>query len=156
MNNRKQYYQPMYTVNTQSTFSPASNLPQIQYNIQNDYKKISEGFCKEYYSTYDNNFVQLGSFFKPESKITFLEEEMIGFGNLLQQVQHNYNIHNFHHKIQSIDSQPVGSMTILVTITGEIIVNNNASGNKFTETLILQQDQSNSFYVYHSIMRLME
>lgn len=125
-------------------------------DVQNNFKNIAFDFCKYYYKLLNTDFSKLHELYKPESKFTFLEEEFIGFENLLNKIVYSYNINKFHHDINSIDSQPIGNMTLLITVTGYVGVNNINNNNKFVETFILQKDQNSNFYVYNTIFRHIE
>ena len=118
-----------------------------------NYKKITEEFCKTYYTKYDNNFSELCGMYKPESLFTYLDEEITGFQQFLTRLN-QYNIHKFkHHKIH-VNAQPIGQRSVMLVVTGTISVNDSIYVQKFTETLFLQRDDNNKFFIYHSIFKL--
>ncbi len=136
------------------TFNPntrSNNLVDVKVN----YKRITEEFCRQYYSLYDNNFPGLSQMYKPESCFTYLDEEIQGFSNFVEKLR-QFNIYKFTHQSVNVNSQPVGDRTVLIVVTGKLCVNNSTYEQKFTETIMLQRDDQNRFFIYHTIFKLVE
>lgn len=132
-------------------FISNNSLTDIRYN----YKKVAEEFCKEYYTRYDNNFLSLGEFFKSNSLITFMDEELTGFQNLCDRLRIS-NINSFRHIKFHVNAQPVGDDSVLLVVKGTISVNGNLSINNFTETVLIRRDSFNRFFVENAIFKLTE
>jgi hypothetical protein len=124
-------------------------------DVKTNYKRITEEFCRYYINMYDNNFQNLANMYKTDSLFTYTDDEIIGFNNLVEKIR-QYNIYKFTHSTVNVNSQPVGDRTLLVTLTGKISVNNSVIEQKFSETLLLQRDDHNRFYIYHTIFKLIE
>ena len=152
---------------------PSQNQPQYHQQVHQTvatvpvvdcrqlYKQIGIEFCKSYYTAYDTNYQSLVYIFKPDSIFTFLEEEIVGFNNLHARVTGHYAVQKFTHDIKTIDSQPLGGKTMLITVTGLLRINDDISPNNpyqpFLESFILQKDDtSQTFYVHNNIFRLLQ
>lgn len=124
------------------------------------YKQLGAEFCKNYYTAYDTNYQSLVYMFKPESIFTFLDDEIVGFNNVYTKVINHYGIQKFTHEIKTIDSQPVGSKTILISVFGLVRVNDHITPTNpfqpFSELFFLQRDDATqSYYVYNNIFKLL-
>lgn len=125
------------------------------------YKEIGTEFCKNYYTAYDTNYQSLIYMFKPESLFTFLGEEMIGFNNVYARVTGHYAVQKFTHDIKAVDSQPVGTKTILITVSGLVRINDHIAPTNpfqpFVETFVLQKDDATqTFYIFNNVFRLLQ
>ena len=60
-------------------------------NTQSDYKQITEQFCNDYYSNFDNNFSSLYKYYKDTSLITFMDQEFTGFNQLINFLNSQFN-----------------------------------------------------------------
>ena len=134
------------------------NIKPIQQNLTNvreNYRKITEEFCKTYYSIYDNDFLKLENIYKPESIFTYLDEEFVGFQSVSERIK-QYNIWKFKHGNININAQPIGQKSLLINITGLISVNNSMIEQRFVETILLQRDNDDIFYIYHTMFKVIE
>ena len=126
-------------------------------NVGSLYKSIAQEFCNKYYTTYDTNYQNLIHFYKPESFITYQQVEVSGFNNLYQLFVNN-NMTKFTHSIISIDAQPMGVKTVMITVLGTVKINDyllNSKSNSFSESFILQKDDlTQTFYIYNHICRI--
>ncbi len=68
-----------------------NNYPDIK-----DFRLIAEEFSKYYYTTYDNNFLELSNLCIPNTLFTYLDTELIGFYKLLEIIRYD-NIFRFYH-----------------------------------------------------------
>jgi len=125
-------------------------------DVKANYKQITENFIKFYYSLYDTDFLKMGQLYKPDACFTFLDEEMIGFNNLVDKLK-QYNITKFTHHSVHVNSQPVGDRTLMLMVSGRLSVNSSPyAENKFMETILLQRDDQNKFFVHHTMFKLVE
>lgn len=125
-------------------------------NVMHAYRKITEEFVKYYYTTYDNNFINLGGTIKRDTKITYMDEEMIGFNKLCERLS-QYNIRSFKHYNMHVISQPLNAKSIIMTVTGEMTANESIYRKKFIETIVIQRAKNNNnFNITNLIFRLIE
>ena len=127
----------------------------VLIDVQENYRKIAEEFCKYYYTNYDSNFMELKDIYSDNSCFTYLDEEIIGFNSLVSKLG-IMNIHKFDHKSINVNAQPVGKTSLLILTTGTISVNNSIHVNKFSESILLQRNNDNKFVVYNTIFKLTE
>lgn len=117
-------------------------------------------FCKYYYDVYDNNFYNLASLYKADSKFTYLDKKILGFNNLHDYIVNGCHIKHFRHKIKNCDVQPLGKNTMLILITGQIKgyknKNDNPKPHNFIETMVIQRKNTNSnFFIQNTIFKFM-
>lgn len=128
-----------------------TTLPDMRVN----YKVIAEDLCKNYYNLYDNNFGQLSSLYTLETIFSFLDEELVGFTNFSERIR-QYNIYKFTHHTVNVNSQPVGSYALLLTVTGKVSVNNSIYQQNYVETLLLQMDEYGRMFITNNTFKLFE
>jgi len=128
----------------------------IGYDVATNYKYIGENLVEQYISIYDSmDYRQLDSCFHPNAKITFIEEEMVGFNAMLNTAYYNHGIVKFDHQINSIDTQPLGDTTVMIMITGLIAVNSNfVDVRHFSEVILVNRQSSGAYVIINSILRL--
>ena len=106
------------------------------YNINayNDarlqYLKIGREFAKQYYSTYDNNFDNLGKYFGNNCCITYVDEKFSNFEDLKKRVNEQF-IYKFYHQNLNCNCQPDGPNRIILTVDGNININYKNYNHKF-------------------------
>lgn len=129
------------------------------HDVRQNYKEFGNQFCQEYYQRCDSNFQSLVYLYKPESLFTYLDNECIGFNNLHSLWVNQYGISNFKHDIKTVSAQPLGTLSLLITVTGMIGTNSNMPGNQnmfpFVETFLLQKDTNNQFFIYNNIFKIL-
>lgn len=130
------------------------------FDILQNFTTLAKQFCINYYTTFDNNPQNLAHLYKADSKITFINNNYLGFNNLYYDIVNVYNIVKFNHQILSFDVHPVGRNTMYILVigdvTGQVQGDYNIIPKKFVESFIIQRDiQSNKFYIYNSIFKLL-
>lgn len=129
------------------------NFSWIFSNSKN-YKNITEEFCNTYYRLYDTDINSLSQYYTPTSIFTFLDEDIEGFDGLLSRIK-QYNIYSFTHYDRQVNTQPVGNNYILVSVIGDISVNNSGYKNKYTESILIEVSNNSSIIVHNTIFRLL-
>ena len=125
-------------------------------DIRGKYKDITKKFLKYYYNNYDNSFGKLNTLYKENSYFTWLKEEIVGFQNYINRLK-QYNIKKFKHNNKiNYSSQPVGTNSILINVTGKISINNSIFQHQFSETIVLVRDKNNKFYIPHTMFVLLD
>ena len=121
--------------------------------VLNDYKKISENFCKFFYEQFDNNFQTLCHIFLQDALITFMDKEFVGVNGISSYLYEN-NIYKFEHQVVNGCSQPIDCNTILINTWGHIVLNDTFCTIPFTETFILIKKNSYRFFIKNWIFRM--
>lgn len=129
----------------------ASRLIDVNYK----YKQIAEEFCKYYYNLYDNDFKRLASSFHPDAQITINDKEIYGFDNYYKFLEQSCMTKFTHHDMV-ISCQPLGDSSLILTVNGTITISNSIFINKFIETLVLQRNEFNRFYIFSCILKLLD
>ena len=132
-----------------------TTVPIQEIDTRHSYREITKEFCIQYYTMYDSSFMNLANFYAPDSCFTYLDEEIVGFYGLVQRLR-QYGIWKFTHHHVNVNSQPLSSSAVLITVTGTISVNNSVLHNRFSETMVLQRMNANKFYVVNTMFRLIE
>jgi len=127
----------------------------VQLDIRQNYKKLAEDFCRQYYSHYDNNFLELSHVYYPDSQFTYQGQEFTGFNTLLKKLFEN-GIGKFTHYSMNITSQPIGPSHMLININGLVSLNDSIFTNKFIETLFVKRDDMNNLHVCSTIFKVVE
>lgn len=122
-------------------------------DVQNSFRQIAEEFCKYYYTVYDNNFLELANLCLPNTLFTYMDEELIGFNRLVEKINKHY-IYKFHHKQININFQPVGNNGIIILSTGTISLNDSIIENRFTESILLEMDDKNRFFIINNLFKI--
>jgi len=129
----------------------AARLIDVNYK----YKQIAEEFCKYYYNLYDNDLKKLAGTFHPEAQFTIKDIEISGFDNYYKFLeQHNLTKYTHHDII--VSCQPIGDSNLILTVNGTITINGSIFVNKFIETLFIQRNDFNRFYVFSCILKIFE
>lgn len=122
-----------------------------------NYKSIAQEFCNQYYSIYDQNYRNLKKFYSSNCLITLQDNEFMGFDNFVKCLE-NHNINKIIHHGMNVQSQPINTQALLVTINGVVSLltdnSNNNSINKFTETIILQRNKQNQIFITNQVLKL--
>ncbi len=128
-----------FTLTKQNTF------PYLGVNVMMDYSKIAQEFCMEYYALYDENVEKLRKMYHANSKFVYLDHEIDGFETWLNALKHN-GFYKFAHYNMNVNVIPLSDKNISINITGRMSINHR-NEQRFTENIILQKDDSNSFSI---------
>jgi len=121
-----------------------------------DYKQIAADFCTYYYSIYDTNINELESLYKFDSIFTYLGQEIKGFSKLCYCIKNKHKIYKFDHIINNTCSQPLGKKTILITVMGIVKTNDCIDGDAFHETIIIQKDNDDNYFIHNSVFTILD
>ena len=122
-------------------------------DVNYKYKQVATKFCKFYYSTYDKNIKDLSNSYHPKAQFTVNDVEVAGVNNFFNLLEQN-NLRSFTHHDLNVQCQPIGDDNLLLNITGTITVNGSIFINKFTETILVQRDNFNPFYIFSTMLRI--
>lgn len=124
----------------------------LDIDKNNEYVDISRKFCELYYLKYDSDFNGLAQLFRDDVKISFIDNEFIGF-NRLYQCFVSDNIHKIIHSNIKWNCQPIANNAILINITGDIQINMNIVRKKFNETIVLRKF-GYSYFITNCIFKI--
>jgi hypothetical protein len=117
-----------------------------------DFNSIAQEFVKFYYSTFDTNRQALGGLYREDSMLTFEQTPFLGAINILEKLQ-NLPFQKVEHRTDTVDAQPGIADSIIVMVTGALMVEGSDRPMSFTQLFSLKPD-SGSYYVYNDVFRL--
>lgn len=123
-------------------------------DIRSSYKKIAFSFCQHYYQTWDTNFPMVSKLYISNPKITYFETKFNNIHSWVNYIKNFQKVWKFEHINFSVTAQPLDNNTILIQVSGTITVNDNVYWNRFSETLIIQRNIWNKWYISNSIFHL--
>ncbi len=123
-------------------------------NVMLDYAKIAQEFCMEYYALYDENVEKLRKMYHPNSKFIYLDHEIDGFQNWLTALKQN-GFTKFTHYNMNVNVIPLCDTNITINITGRFSINH-CNEQRFTENIILQKDDYNSFFICTTMFKTID
>lgn len=115
-------------------------------NIREQYRMLTEEFCKQFYGTFDSNYPLLAHYFMNDVHITYFDEELNDF-NKLSQKWASENIQKFNHQSLQINAQPIDEKSLIINIVGTLTINLSNISNQSIETIILKYDDSNKLCI---------
>ncbi|KAI9209641.1 uncharacterized protein BJ171DRAFT_484619 [Polychytrium aggregatum] len=115
---------------------------------------IAKSFVDYYYSTFDRNRAELHTLYKDISMMTFEGNQVQGTKAIVEKLA-GLPFRRVQHQVSTIDAQPANPSipTILVTVTGQLLVDEEQNPQKFTQTFQLVPEGSN-YFVYNDVFRL--
>ncbi|EPQ30347.1 uncharacterized protein PFL1_01873 [Pseudozyma flocculosa PF-1] len=118
-----------------------------------DINAVAQQFTQYYYSTFDTSRGNLGNLYRDHSMLTFEGSQVMGAQAIVEKLQ-NLPFQKVKHEVGSLDAQPTGTGgSLLVLVTGALLVDEEANPLKFSQAFTLNADNG-SFYVYNDVFRL--
>ncbi|TPX39662.1 hypothetical protein SeMB42_g06288 [Synchytrium endobioticum] len=115
--------------------------------------EVAKQFVDYYYSTFDSNRANLAPLYRPNSMLSFEGAQTQGGQAIIEKLV-GLSFKRVVHKITSLDAQPSASpSSILVSVTGALMVDEEQNPMQFSQTFQLLMD-GGSYYVFNDIFRL--
>ncbi|OGM42262.1 putative nuclear transport factor NTF-2 [Aspergillus bombycis] len=115
---------------------------------------MAEQFVEFYYNTFDNQRGNLLGLYRNDSMLTFENDSILGASNIIEKLT-TLAFQKVSHQVSTLDSQPSNANGgILVMVTGILLVDEEETPMKFSQTFQLSPDGSGSYYVFNDIFRL--
>ncbi|KAF7731630.1 Nuclear transport factor 2 [Apophysomyces ossiformis] len=120
-----------------------------------DITNIAKQFVDYYYATFDADRSQLGPLYRDHSWLTFEGADPIGGAARIVEKLTSLPFGKVVHKVTTMDAQPSNPSvaSILVTVTGALVVDDSPNPIMFSQTFHLIPEGS-SYYVLNDIFRL--
>ncbi|MEV7923930.1 MULTISPECIES: nuclear transport factor 2 family protein [unclassified Kitasatospora] len=124
-----------------------------------DFNAVANSFVPHYYNTFDSGISgrpNLNSLYRPESMLTWENAQVQGQQNILAKLT-TPQLATVKHKVNTTDAQPAPGNGVLVTVTGNLLIDNAFDKPlQFAETFNLQPipGQPGGFFVHNQIFRL--
>ncbi|KAH7107316.1 nuclear transport factor 2 [Auriculariales sp. MPI-PUGE-AT-0066] len=118
-----------------------------------DPNAIAKQFVDFYYTTFSTNRAGLQSLYRPTSMLTFEAQQIQGETNISEKLT-SLPFQSVKHQITTFDAQPsTVSGSLLVLVTGLLIVDDNTNPLPFSQAFQLIPDGS-GYYVQNDVFRL--
>ncbi|CAH7667381.1 nuclear transport factor 2 [Phakopsora pachyrhizi] len=116
--------------------------------------EIASQFVQFYYQQFDSDRSQLASLYRDQSMLSFEGGEFGGATNIVNKLR-ELPFKKVAHQVQTLDAQPStpGSNGLVVLVTGTLIVDDEATPLKFSQSFHLVKDGS-TFFVLNDLFRL--
>ncbi|PXF47777.1 Nuclear transport factor 2 [Gracilariopsis chorda] len=118
-------------------------------------EQIGTAFVNYYYSIFDSNRENLRPLYKDQSVLTFEGQKCMGADEIMNKLT-SLGLKQVKHKIITMDVQPTLAVQpngILVSVSGNLVLDNEQNPVKFAQCFYLLPEGSN-FWVQNDIFRL--
>lgn len=117
-----------------------------------DISDAAASFATHYCQMFDNSRDELASFYKEQSKLSFLSEQFHGSKAIMDKLT---PFQKTQHVIHTCDAQPTPFVQggLLVAVTGEVLIDGEEHPVKFAQTLQLVPEES-SYWIANDIHQL--
>ncbi|KAI8998138.1 Nuclear transport factor 2 [Gaertneriomyces sp. JEL0708] len=119
-----------------------------------DTNAVAKQFVDFYYQTFDGNRSNLAGLYKEMSMLSFEGQLFTGAPSIVEKLT-SLPFQRVAHRVTTSDAQP-GSPngSILVTVTGQLLIDEEQNPQSFTQTFHLYPDGAGGWFVYNDIFRL--
>merc|ERR1712224_698948 len=121
-----------------------------------DFEAVGKAFVEHYYKTFDapGGRSQLASLYQDQSMLTWEGQKMMGAANIVQKLT-SLPFQSCKHHVSTMDCQPSNQAGgVLVSVTGQLLVDGEQHPLKFSQVFQLLPTQAGSYYVVNDIFRL--
>ncbi|KAI8922541.1 hypothetical protein PhCBS80983_g05958 [Powellomyces hirtus] len=118
-----------------------------------DHHTVGRQFVDYYYQAFDANRAGLAPLYRDMSMLTFEGQPTTGGKDIVEKLT-SLPFRQVRHVVSTCDAQP-GSPngSILVTVTGQLLIDEETQPQFFTQTFHLYPENG-SFFVYNDVFRL--
>ncbi|PYH41391.1 nuclear transport factor 2 family protein [Aspergillus saccharolyticus JOP 1030-1] len=118
------------------------------------FQNIAEQFVQFYYNTFDADRSNLAGLYRDQSMLTFETSSVQGVGSIVEKLT-SLPFQKVVHRVSTLDAQPSSNEgSILVMVTGALLVDEEQNPMNYTQSFNLCPDGSGSYYVQNDIFRL--
>ena len=117
------------------------------------FQQIGEQFCQHYYQTFDSNRAGLHPLYSQQSMLTFEGDQFQGADAIVQKIM-SLPFTKVQHQIVKCDCQPSVNDGIVIFITGNLLVDDNANPLKFAQVFQLLKGPTGNYYCHNDMFRL--
>ncbi|KAF2145089.1 uncharacterized protein K452DRAFT_265708 [Aplosporella prunicola CBS 121167] len=119
-----------------------------------DFQNVATQFVQFYYKTFDENRQGLFALYRDQSMLTFESNATQGATGIMERLG-NLPFQKVQHQVATLDAQPASEDgSILVQVTGALLVDEEQRPMSYTQTFQLRPDGAGSYFVFNDIFRL--
>ncbi|KAF9416025.1 Nuclear transport factor 2 [Entomortierella beljakovae] len=113
---------------------------------------VANQFIAYYYETFDSNRNNLKALYRPSSQLSFEGAPFVGEANISEKLA-SLPFNTVRHSVASKDIQVSQGSLVIISVTGQLLVDDEANPQFFAQTFVLKHDGT-SFFVENDIFRL--
>lgn len=122
-------------------------------DIRTCYQQTADNCVKYYYSQWNSNPLLIKNMYNSVACITYLNNKWNNFDQVISLLR-SQNINKLEFITSNVFAQPIVDDKILINIFGTVTTNISVYPKKFKETIVLQRDIWNKYYIINSIFWL--
>eukprot|EP00357_Protocruzia_adherens_P035706 CAMPEP_0115020632 /NCGR_PEP_ID=MMETSP0216-20121206/30296_1 /TAXON_ID=223996 /ORGANISM="Protocruzia adherens, Strain Boccale" /LENGTH=122 /DNA_ID=CAMNT_0002392613 /DNA_START=92 /DNA_END=460 /DNA_ORIENTATION=+ len=117
-----------------------------------DFVTVGTEFVNHYYQTFDTNRAGLSNLYTADSMLTWEDEQFKGVESIMEKIG-SLSFQKIQHQVFRMDFQPSIGGSILVSSTGQLLMDEDSNGIPFAQSFVLNQ-ANGAWYVHNDIFRL--
>ncbi|KAK0673032.1 hypothetical protein QBC41DRAFT_242425 [Cercophora samala] len=118
-----------------------------------DFQGIATQFVTHYYTTFDTDRKSLAGLYRDNSMMTFESSQSLGAASIAEKLA-NLPFQKVKHHFDTADAQPTATGGIVILVTGQLLVDEEANPLKFSQAFQLVQDAGGQWFVFNDIFKL--
>merc|ERR1711916_3635 len=121
-----------------------------------DFENVAKAFTTHYYNTFDQNRAALSALYNDSSMMSFEGHKIMGKTNIHAKLTEGLNFQRSRHRLQTVDAHPSPNNGVLVSVGGEILVDDEEKPLRFSQVFNLQPipGQQGGFFILSDLFRL--
>ncbi|ORY61947.1 nuclear transport factor 2 [Leucosporidium creatinivorum] len=119
-----------------------------------DINAIAKQFTDFYYNTFDSDRTQLAGLYRPQSMLTFEQDQIQGAEAIVGKLA-GLPFQKIQHRVSTMDAQPASATeaAMVVLVTGQLLTGEEQNALSFSQVFHLRPE-GGSYYVANDIFRL--
>ena len=130
-------------------FVPLGN----HYPPMSNFEAVAQQFVEFYYNTFDTDRSKLNGLYRENSMLTFESSATQGAGAIVEKLA-NLPFQKVKHKVSTLDAQPGSNDSVLVLVTGQLLVDEEQRPMNYVQTFQLVKEASGNYFVFNDIFKL--
>ncbi|KAJ5808259.1 hypothetical protein N7474_009528 [Penicillium riverlandense] len=118
-----------------------------------DFNAVAQQFVDFYYQSFDNNRSGLTPLYRDQSMLTFETSQVQGATAITEKLT-SLPFQQVRHQIATLDAQPSSDGSIVVLVTGALLIDEEQKPMNYTQCFKLSPDGSGSYFVMNDVFRL--
>ncbi|KAI1312675.1 Nuclear transport factor 2 [Mortierella claussenii] len=114
--------------------------------------EIAKQFINYYYSTFDQGRQNLAPLYRETSMLTFEGTPTVGASAIVEKLS-SLPFQTVAHRVSTTDAQPADNNSLIISVTGQLLVDGESNPQFFTQTFLLKPE-AGSYYVQNDVFRL--
>ncbi|PHH88991.1 hypothetical protein CDD83_6782 [Cordyceps sp. RAO-2017] len=122
--------------------------------MSSNFEDVAKQFIEFYYNTFDCERKDLLSLYREQSMLTFESASVLGHTSIVEKLA-SLPFKKVKHQVSTLDAQPsITEGSIVILVTGQLLVDEEQRPMNFTQTFQLVRDPSGQYFVFNDIFKL--